>query len=215
VDITPLRIEGAWALTPAQHADGRGVFLEWFTGSEFEQAVGHPLDLRQANLSVSGAGVLRGVHFAQVPPSQAKYITCPTGAVLDVVVDLRLGSPTYGEWDSVLLDDVDRRALYVSEGLGHGFMALAEGSAVAYLCSAAYLPTREHGVHPLDARLAIDWPTHGRDGQPLEPRLSDRDAAAPSLAEIEGQGLLPTYDEVQSFRADLKRAARAGLVPQS
>jgi dTDP-4-dehydrorhamnose 3,5-epimerase len=211
VDITPLRIEGAWSLTPTQHADDRGVFLEWFAGSEFEQVVGHPLDLRQANLSVSAAGVVRGIHFAQVPPSQAKYLTCPSGAVLDVIVDLRLGSPTYGEWDSVLLDDVDRRAVYVSEGLGHGFMSLADGSAVAYLCSAAYLPTREHGVHPLDPQLAIDWPTTDRAGRPLTPTLSDRDAAAPSLAEVEAAGLLATYAEAQAFRSDLQRAARAGL----
>jgi dTDP-4-dehydrorhamnose 3,5-epimerase len=140
VDITPLRIEGAWALTPRLFPDDRGVFLEWFSGSAFETAVGHSLDLRQANLSTSAAGVVRGVHFAQLPPSQAKYVTCVAGAVLDVVVDLRLGSPTYGEWESLLLDDVDRRAVYISEGLGHAFIALADGSTVGYLCSAPYAP---------------------------------------------------------------------------
>jgi dTDP-4-dehydrorhamnose 3,5-epimerase len=203
VDISPLRIEGAWALTPQLRPDDRGVFLEWFAGSEFEQAVGHPLDLRQANLSVSMAGVLRGVHFAQLPPSQAKYVTCTSGAVLDVVADLRVGSPTFGEWESVLLDDIDRRAVYISEGLGHAFLSLADGSTVSYLCSAPYAPAREHGVTPQDPDLAIDWPTTGRDGRPLEVRLSPKDAEASTLAEVRAAGLLPTYDAVLAFRAGL------------
>jgi dTDP-4-dehydrorhamnose 3,5-epimerase len=203
VDISPLQIEGAWVLTPQLRPDDRGVFLEWFAGSEFEQAAGHRLDLRQANLSVSAAGVLRGIHFAQLPPSQAKYVTCVSGAVLDVVVDLRVGSPTFGDWDSVRLDDVDRRAIYLSEGLGHGFLSLADGSAVAYLCSAPYAPDREHGVNPLDPDLAIEWPGTGRDGRPLVHRLSPKDAAAPSLAEVQAAGLLPAYDETLAFRAGL------------
>jgi dTDP-4-dehydrorhamnose 3,5-epimerase len=207
VDISPLRIEGSWVLTPRLFPDDRGVFLEWFGGEEFEQAVGHRLDLRQANLSVSAAGVLRGVHFAELPPSQAKYVSCPTGAILDVVVDLRLGSPTYGEWDAIVLDDVDRRAVYISEGLGHAFMSLADGSTVNYLCSAPYAPTREHGVNPLDPRLGISWPTTGRDAQPLQPRLSPKDAAAPSLDEVDAAGLLPSYEEVLAFRAGLEVSA--------
>jgi dTDP-4-dehydrorhamnose 3,5-epimerase len=203
VEITPLRIEGAWVLTPRQIPDERGVFLEWYAGSEFEAAVGHPLDLRQANLSVSAAGVLRGVHFADVPPSQAKYVSCTAGAVLDVVVDLRVGSPTYGEWEAVRLDDVDRRAIYISEGLGHAFMSQADGSAVTYLCSAPYAPTREHAVRPLDPDLAIAWPTVGRAGQALSPRMSAKDAGAPSLAEAAAAGQLPSYDDVRAFRAGL------------
>ena len=97
---------------------------------------GHAFDMRQANCSVSAAGVLRGLHFAQLPPSQAKYVTCVKGSVFDVVVDIRVGSPTYGRWDSVLLDDVDRRSVYLSEGLAHGFLALQDDSTVMYLCSA-------------------------------------------------------------------------------
>jgi dTDP-4-dehydrorhamnose 3,5-epimerase len=207
VEIRALRIEGAWELTPQQHSDERGVFLEWYAGTEFADVVGHALDLRQANVSVSAAGVLRGVHFAQVPPSQAKYVGCLSGAVLDVVVDLRLGSPTFGEWDSVLLDDFDRRVVYVSEGLGHAFLSLADGSTVTYLCSAPYAPDREFGIHPLDPQLAIDWPRTGRDGNALFYRLSPKDDAAPSLAEAEAGGLLPTYDEAIAFRRGL--AARA------
>src|SRR4051794_12136610 len=99
-----MKVPGAWEITPKQFGDPRGVFLEWFKEGPFVEAVGHPLDLRQANASVSAAGVVRGIHFADVPPSQAKYVTCPVGAVLDVVVDIRVGSPTFGQWDAVLLD---------------------------------------------------------------------------------------------------------------
>lgn len=200
-----LAVPGAIELTPAQHGDPRGVFLEWYKAGPFTEAVGHPLELRQANCSVSAAGVLRGIHYADVPPSQAKYVTCVAGAVLDVVVDLRVGSPTFGRWDSVLLDDVDRRAVYVPEGLGHAFCSLADGSTVVYLCSAGYAPEREHGVHPFDPDLAIEWPTTGRDGRPLAPVLSAKDADAPSLAEARDRGLLPTLAEVERYVATLRR----------
>ena len=205
MDIRSLGIEGAWELTPRVHGDDRGLFLEWFQGSTFHDLAGHRFDLRQANVSVSAAGVVRGVHFADVPPSQAKYVTCVTGAVLDVVVDIRVGSPTYGQWDAVLLDDVDRRAVYLSEGLGHAFMSLADASTVAYLCSAPFAPGREHGVHALDPALGIAWPTAARDGSPLTPRLSDKDAAAPTLADARAAGLLPTWDAVRAYRTALTR----------
>ena len=145
MDVRALSIDGAWELTPRQHGDDRGVFLEWFKATELEEATGRSLDLRQANMSVSARGTLRGVHFADVPPSQAKYVTCPRGAVLDVVVDVRVGSPTFGRWEAVLLDDVDRRAVFLSEGLGHAFLALEDDSVVTYLCaaSAGLLPTFE------------------------------------------------------------------------
>jgi dTDP-4-dehydrorhamnose 3,5-epimerase len=203
VDITPLRIEGAWAFTPRQFPDERGRFLQSFTGADFVTAVGHSLDVAQTNLSISAVGALRGIHFAQLPPSQAKYVSCAYGAVFDVVVDLRVGSPTYGEWDSVVLDDVDHRAVYVSEGLGHGFLSLAEGSAVSYLCSTPYAPGREFGIDPLDPALGIAWPGSDRDGQPLDPLLSAKDAAAPSLAEAAEAGLLPTYAETVAYRREL------------
>ena len=158
---------------------------------------GTALDLRQANLSVSAKGSVRGIHFADVPPSQAKYVTCPSGALLDVVVDIRVGSPTFGQWDSVLLDEKDRRAIYLSEGLGHVFMALTEGAVVSYLCSAGYAPDREHGVHPMDPEIGIDWPAG------IAPLLSPKDEAAPSLAQAKDAGLLPSYDECQAFYRSL------------
>jgi dTDP-4-dehydrorhamnose 3,5-epimerase len=199
VQVRELKVPGAYEFTPVIHRDDRGSFHEWFRIADFEEALGHALDLKQANCSVSSAGTLRGIHFAQLPPSQAKFVTCLNGAVLDVVVDIRVGSPTFGQWDSVLLDDVDRRCIYLSEGLGHAFLALEDHSIVSYLCSAPYAPGREHGVHPLDPAIGIDWPTQARDGSALEPLLSEKDAAAPSLEEAAAQGLLPSYDEVQEF----------------
>jgi len=203
VEYRALDIEGAWEITPRQFGDPRGLFLEWFKDAPFAGAAGHAFTLGQANMSVSAAGVLRGIHFADVPPGQAKFVTCPTGAVLDVVVDVRVDSPTFGEWDAVLLDDVDRRATYLSEGLGHAFMALEDGSTVVYLCSTPYAPEREHEVTPLDPAIGIEWPTVGRDGSKIEHQLSDKDRDAPTLVEARDAILLPTSAGVDAWRLSL------------
>ena len=195
MEVRELKIPGAWEITPAIHGDSRGYFFEWLTDRGFSAFAGHRLDVRQANCSVSSAGVLRGLHFAQLPPSQAKYVTCVSGSVFDVVVDIRLGSPTFGRWDLVLLDDSDRRTIYISEGLAHGFLALQDNSTVMYLCSSEYSPQREHTICATDPALAIDWPLVGG----AAPCLSDRDAAAPSLDEVRASGLLPTWEETQRF----------------
>ncbi|TSE00720.1 dTDP-4-keto-6-deoxy-D-glucose epimerase [Skermania sp. ID1734] len=193
MQIRELSIPGAWELTPRQFGDDRGVFLEWFKSSAFEKTVGRPLDLQQANCSVSAAGVLRGVHFTDNPPGQAKYVTCVRGAFLDVIVDLRVGSPTFGSWDSVLLDDTDRRAVYLSEGLGHAILSLEDRSTVIYLCSLEYTPELDRDLNPLDPELGIAWPTVGRDGQPLEYTLSAKDSAAPGLSAALEAGILPKW----------------------
>jgi dTDP-4-dehydrorhamnose 3,5-epimerase len=192
-------IDGAFELTPVQHGDDRGVFLEWFKAPVLEQAVGHPLTVKQANHSISSRGTLRGVHFADVPPGQAKYVYCTRGAVLDVVVDIRVGSPTFGVSDAVRLDDVDRRGVYLSEGLGHAFLALTDDANVTYLCSEPYNPGHEHGIHPLDPALDLPWPDD------VEPLLSDKDAAAPTLEQAQATGLLPVYDECVRFYDSLSR----------
>jgi len=199
VNARELAVPGAWEITPTLHADARGVFFEWFTDNAFRGFAGHRFDLRQANCSVSAAGVLRGLHFAQVPPSQAKYVTCVRGAVYDVVVDIRVGSPTFGQWDAVRLDDRDRRTIYISEGLGHAFLALEDDSTVMYLCSAGYDPQREHTVDPLDPAIGIAWPV---DTGALI--LSDRDRAAPSLERARAEGILPTWDETRTFVESLR-----------
>ncbi|MEW2359035.1 dTDP-4-dehydrorhamnose 3,5-epimerase [Spirillospora sp. NPDC029432] len=190
----PLSIEGAYAFTPRVHGDDRGSFHEWFRTDLLDQA-GHSFSLAQANCSVSSRGTLRGIHFADVPPSQAKWVTCVRGAILDAVVDIRVGSPTFGKYDAVRLDAENRRCLYIAEGLGHSFMALTDDTTVIYLCSEPYAPAREHGVHPLDPDLGIAWP------EGVEPVLSPKDAAAPSLAEAEKAGLLPSYQDCLDFYA--------------
>jgi len=199
VQVTPLLIDGAFAVRPTQHDDARGVFLEWFRADVFRHATGHDLELAQANCSVSRAGVIRGIHYADVPPGQAKYVTCLHGAALDVVVDLRVGSPTFGRWHSVLLDDVGRGQVYVAEGLGHAFMALEDETTLVYLCSTGYAPGREHGVDPFDAAIGIEWPTVGRDGSSIAPILSAKDAALPSLAAAMHDGVLPVFGSVREF----------------
>ena len=194
-----LDVDGAWVLTPRIHADGRGSFLEWFRDTDFQEDIGYRVDVAQANCSVSSAGVLRGVHFAQVPPSQAKYVTCLRGSVFDVVVDIRVGSPTFGKWDAVVLDD-RHRSVYLSEGLGHAFLALEDDSTVMYLCSAGFAPDREHTVNALDPALDIAWPAV--DGEPI---MSDRDRDAPTLAQTHAAGLLPTWDDTRAFVEELRR----------
>lgn len=191
-----LSVPGAWEITPKLHGDDRGLFFEWLTDPEFTEAVGHHFDVVQANCSVSSAGVLRGLHFAQLPPSQAKYVTCVRGSVFDVVVDVRVGSPTYGQWDGVHLDDRSRRSVYLSEGLAHGFLALQDDSTVMYLCSAGYSPTREHTITPTDPEIGIRWPDTVFGSQLV---LSDRDRDAPTLAQVRAAGLLPTWDEAREY----------------
>ncbi|CAM5746049.1 putative dTDP-4-dehydrorhamnose 3,5-epimerase [Streptomyces afghaniensis 772] len=200
----PLGIEGAWVLEPKVFPDDRGSFHEWYRGAEFREATGYDLSLAQANCSVSRRGVLRGVHFADVPPSQAKYVTCVRGAVLDVVIDIRVGSPTYRRWEAVRLDEDTRHAVFLAEGLGHAFMALTDDATVVYLCSAGYAPEREHGIHPLDPALGIEWP------EGIEPLLSPKDDQAPTLAEAERQGLLPSYETCLAYYEELRGRRRDG-----
>jgi dTDP-4-dehydrorhamnose 3,5-epimerase len=198
VQIRELSIADAFEITPRQFTDDRGLFLEWYRFDLLEKAVGHSLALRQANTSVSRRGVVRGIHFAEVSPGQAKYVTVPAGAVLDFVVDIRVGSPTFGSWDSVVLDDVDRRAVYLAEGLGHAFVALTETATVSYLVSGVYDPESEHGIHPLDADLALPFPY-----APEELLISPKDADAPTLAVALDSGMLPGWSEARARYGEL------------
>jgi dTDP-4-dehydrorhamnose 3,5-epimerase len=197
VDVVAHAITGVWSFTPVLRPDDRGVFLEAFKGDVFQEATGHAFDLQQMNISVSRAGTVRGVHFADVPPGQAKYVQCLSGRILDVVVDIRVGSPTFGQWEAVELDDVERKALYIDEGLGHAFCALTPSATVGYLCSQPYAPGHEHGINPLDPQLGLPWPDGSRSV------LSPKDAAAPTLAEAEETGLLPTWADCQTYQRSL------------
>jgi dTDP-4-dehydrorhamnose 3,5-epimerase len=199
VQIRELAVPDSYVLDLVPHGDARGRFTEWYRADVVSEAVGHPLPLAQANHSVSSRGALRGVHFALVPPGQAKYVYCPAGTVLDVVVDVRVGSPTFGVHDTVLLDSEQPRAVYLAEGLGHAFVALEDRSSVTYLVSSGYDPEREFGVSPLDPDLDLPWPSD------VEVELSAKDRAAPTLAEAREQGLLPTMAECAARYAALRQ----------
>ena len=175
----PISIGGAWTFTPAVHRDDRGHFLEWFRAQELAESLGYSLEIAQANCSVSRRGVIRGVHFASVPPGQAKYVTCVSGAVLDVIVDVRVGSPSYGCWEAVCLDDTSRRAVFLSEGLGHAFTALSAEATVIYRARPRTRQDASTACTPLT-------PASASSGQPIRslccpgrtprPRLSNRRA---------------------------------------
>lgn len=182
-------IDGAWTFTPRVYQDNRGSLSEWFRATELLRDFGYRFELAQANCSVSRRGVIRGIHFTEVPPGQAKYVVCASGAILDVVVDVRVGSPTFRRWEAVRLDDETRRSVFIAEGLGHGFAAITAEATVMYLCSTPYAPGIEHGVNPLDPALGITWP------EMIEPILSEKDAVAPTLDEAQRAGLLPSYGD--------------------
>lgn len=196
--IRELNIPDSYEITPKQYGDDRGVFLEWYRFDRLEETIGHSLNLRQANTSVSKRGVVRGIHFADIPVGQAKYVTATHGAVLDYVIDIRVGSPTFGQWDSVLLDDTDRRAIYLAEGLGHCFVSLTDNATVSYLVTDVFNPSREHGINPLDPDVALVFPKEA--GEPL---LSAKDTDAPGLAEAAASGLLPTWEASRAFYMSL------------
>ncbi|TYP90001.1 dTDP-4-dehydrorhamnose 3,5-epimerase family protein [Blastococcus xanthinilyticus] len=200
MEIRELAVPDSYVLDLVPHGDTRGRFTEWYRADVLSQGVGHALPLAQANHSVSARGVLRGVHFALVPPGQAKYVYCPAGRVLDVVVDVRVGSPTFGTHEAVLLDSAQPRAVYLAEGLGHAFVSLADASSVTYLVSSGYDPAREFGVHPLDPELDLPWPAD------VELELSAKDRTAPSLMEAREQGLLPTMAACATRYAELDGA---------
>jgi dTDP-4-dehydrorhamnose 3,5-epimerase len=193
-----LGIDGAWLYEHRVWQDQRGRFFEMFRGKELAQDLGYQLEVAQVNCSVSRQGVVRGIHFADVPPGQAKYVCCVSGSIMDVVVDLRVGSPTFKSWQAVELDDSSGRTLFIAEGLGHAFTALSAEATVVYLCSSPYNPGGEHGVHPLDPDIGIAWPDSA------SVILSGKDAAAPGLEQALAEGLLPTYEACTAHARSLR-----------
>ena len=170
------RLPGLVLLAPTVHGDARGFFVETFR-ADVASAHGIPLDFVQDNHSRSRRGTLRGIHF-QTHPGQAKLVRVARGSVWDVVVDLRRGSPTFGEWEGVTLDDESGRILYIPIGFGHGFLVLSEVADFVYKCTAYYDPATEAGIRFDDPSVGIEWPAE------VEPLCSERDRTAPLLAEI-------------------------------
>ncbi len=195
-----LAVPGVIEFIPRAFPDARGRFVAPFQELAFIDATGHQLHLAQVNHSVSRRGVIRGVHFSDVPPGQAKYVHCSRGALLDVAIDVRVGSPAFGRWEAVRLDTETSHAVYLAEGIGHAFVALAENTVMTYLCSTGYDPAAEHAVYPLDPALHLPWPTD------LDVELSDKDRAAPILAEAAQAGILPRWEDCQARYAELRAA---------
>jgi dTDP-4-dehydrorhamnose 3,5-epimerase len=182
-----LAVDGAVQFTPTAFPDQRGLFVSPFQEQAFIEAVGRPFTVAQTNHSRSAAGVLRGIHFTRYPPGQEKYVYCPRGRALDVVVDIRVGSPTFGRSEATELDPSSFRAVFVPDGVGHAFLALEPDTVVSYLVSTGYAPQAERAIHPLDPELALPWPAG------LKPILSGKDARALTLAEARRRGMLPRY----------------------
>jgi len=183
-----LGIKGVWIARSTVHIDDRGQFREWFKEVEFKAVTGRSFDVKQANISSSNKGVLRGIHYSVASEGQGKWITCISGAIWDVVVDLRQSSQTFMKWVGVDLSAASGDSLFISEGLGHGFVSLENNSTVAYLTTSEYSPSEEFEIHPLDSDLAITWPLK-------ELFLSSKDESAPTLQAELSTGRLGFTDD--------------------
>jgi dTDP-4-dehydrorhamnose 3,5-epimerase len=190
MSLTPLKIEGSWVFEPKKFDDERGSFHEVFKLPQISEALGRNFEVKQANHSISNAGVIRGIHWADVPPGQAKYVSCFRGKIWDVVVDIRVGSPTFGQWDAAEISAENGRSVLIEEGLGHVFLSLEDNSVVSYLCSEPFNPTSEHGINPTDNDLGIPFSSKFNDSKFI---ISPRDSEAPSLMQAQDSGLLPAF----------------------
>lgn len=193
MEVTELAVAGTYEFVPSPAGDARGLVLEAMRADVFAQAAGKEFSLAQVNLSVSRRGVIRGVHYVALP-GQEKYVFCVRGAVLDIAVDLRIGSPTFGAHAVTRLDDAGMQAVYMPIGVGHAYLSLTDDSTVMYLMSAPYIPERQRAVHPLDPELGLDWACEEAGQQPL---LSPQDDVAPTLAAAAERDLLPAYTDCQ------------------
>ena len=195
--IEELAVPDAFRITPRRWPDVRGHFYEAVRSGQLGEAVGHRFEIAQVNFSVSRRNTLRGVHGVTIPPGQAKYVTCLRGTALDIVVDLRVDSPTFGAYSVNVLDEQSGIAVYIAAGLGHGFLALADNTCVGYLCSTTYVPEAAYEIDPLDAELNLPW------GLTEPPIMAERSADALSLSQAIECGVLSSYQECKAYYAAL------------
>jgi dTDP-4-dehydrorhamnose 3,5-epimerase len=189
---TPLKISGSWIIEFQKFEDNRGYFYESFKEEDFQKQIGRHLSIKQTNTSSSSKGSVRGIHYALVPPSQAKLIQCQRGSIIDYVIDIRVGSPTFGEFEKIELSENSPTAIFIEEGLAHAFVALENNTIVTYYVSEKFNSEREKGINPFDKTLNVKWPD-------LDLILSEKDKSAISLDEAKNQGLLPSFDECKAF----------------
>jgi len=188
----PLKISGSWKIEFQKFDDSRGFFYESFKEEDFKKLIGRNLNIKQTNTSSSSKGSVRGIHYALVPPSQAKLVQCQRGSIKDYVIDIRVGSPTFGQFEEIELNENSASAIFIEEGLAHAFVALENQTVVTYFVTEKYNPEREKGINPFDKTLNVKWPD-------LELILSEKDKQAISLEESKSQGLFPTFDECKKF----------------
>jgi dTDP-4-dehydrorhamnose 3,5-epimerase len=186
MELTPLGIEGVWLAESPVWSDDRGFFREWFKSADVKTATGSDFGIEQANISLSARGTLRGIHYSIAPRGQAKWITCVSGSIKDVIVDIRPDSKSFGKWIEVELKGDSGKAVFISKRLGHGFVAQEDNTVVAYLVSTPFSPTDELGINPLDEKIGINW---GIDPSSL--KISRKDRCAPTLADQLAERKLP------------------------
>lgn len=184
--LIPLSIEGVWLVESPIWSDNRGFFREWFKANSIQPAIGHEFKVEQANISSSVKGTLRGIHYSLATNGQAKWVTCVSGLIKDVIVDIRPNSKTYKKWIDIELSGTSGNSLLIGAGLGHGFVSLADISTVVYLLNSPFSPSDEFEINPLDPSLEINW---GFENSRLI--FSEKDLNAPTLHERDRQGKLP------------------------
>lgn len=182
-----LSIDGAYLATHRVFPDERGLFREWFKAEEIS-SIASGFSVQQANYSKSRQWVIRGIHYSLAPAGQSKVVTCASGVVIDVLIDLRLNSPTYLKVEYIELSEDSGSVVYIPSGVGHGFIVLSESASVVYLTSSGYSPEFEKAICPTDPALGIKWPLPaGQLGV-----ISKADTEAPTLAQAREDGILPT-----------------------
>jgi dTDP-4-dehydrorhamnose 3,5-epimerase len=172
--VTPLGINGAWLIEAPTYPDDRGLFREWFVDDLDKDTELPRFEVKQANTSISRKGVIRGIHYSSHESGQSKIVTCTYGSILDVIVDLRRDSITFGKSVTVELNSKSGTSIFISSGLGHAFQALEDQVAVSYLLDLKYNPAGEFEINPLDRDLSINW-------QIPNPLLSPKDCNAMSF----------------------------------
>jgi dTDP-4-dehydrorhamnose 3,5-epimerase len=181
-----LSISGLFRLESPVWADDRGFFREWFVADSFGTSAPGFITA-QTNLSFSTANVVRGLHYSLAPEGQAKVVTCVAGELVDVIVDIRVGSPTYGKYEAVTLRPDEGCSLLLPGGVAHGFCVVGESATMAYLLSSPFNPTMELEINPFDEEIGIAWPISG------PAILSPKDSEAPSLSQRRKSGQLPVF----------------------
>ncbi len=188
MSLQELSIRGAYLSKHKVFPDERGLFREWFKAEEISSIEGN-FSVQQANYSKSKKSVIRGIHYSIAPQGQSKIVTCVSGSITDLLVDLRVGSPTYLKVEQIRLSDDSGDVIYIPTGVGHGFIVESDSASVAYLTSSIYAPDYEKAICPTDPALGITWSLQqGELGI-----ISQADRSAPTFTQAESSGNLPIY----------------------